>query len=245
MMRDTRKILVISHERSGTHMLINTLAINFGFGEHQIDIDDKNPINWRNSQAMKNFLSSYHEQSPLNIFKSHHPFEFYLPILDYVFSQFRIFYIYRDGRDVMTSFWYFLSRLPWDEGPKCPSVGEFMRHEPSGQCCRYQIQPAVTMLQRWIAHVDNWTGQQNPDLCMIKFEDLCNDFEKTTKELISSFLNIKPLGIIKPKMDHGRAVLPWKGKVGNWKDYFSNDDSTYFNFYAQSLMKRLGYTSEV
>ena len=65
--------------------------------------------------------------------KSHHAFEFFEPIIGELLDEYHLFYIYRDPRDVMASFWRVVNHLEWDFGPKFATVGEFMRAPPRGR----------------------------------------------------------------------------------------------------------------
>ena len=144
---DKKKILVASHERSGTHFLINTIAENFGYSPNQIDIDHAHGYSLNDPQASKNLLSAYKNQNTALILKSHHSY----PIVEYLMSdildEFHIFYIVRDGRDVMTSFWRYLNSLAPGWGPRIDSVGDFMKASPLGGILQYQHRKSPTMLQ--------------------------------------------------------------------------------------------------
>jgi hypothetical protein len=115
---DRKKAIVVSHERSGTHFLMNTLAKNFDYVSHPFwNLDYNQGINLHDQSVLSHFLGLSHNKPVLNILKSHHPVEFFESNLDYLCEQFFVFYIYRDPRDVLISYRRLLTRFPWDEGP--------------------------------------------------------------------------------------------------------------------------------
>jgi len=235
------KVLVISHERSGTHFLINSIARNFGYLENMIDLD-YGGIEWSDPNQLMQWLRQYHDIPVPNIFKSHHPCEFLAPVWPYLSRQFRVFYLYRDGRDVMTSFWKFLGRIParYNEGPITGTVGEFIRARPAGQICRYQITRSATMLERWVHHTNSWIDAAPPGLQFVCYEDLNRDFEHTVTTLLEEAMQIRAGPLTRPDMS-APSALPWKGKTGNYRDYFAPGDRNYFCAHATETMTRLGY----
>ena len=123
-----KKVLIIGHERSGTHFLTNTIAQCFDYDHDTINLVHTQGVDWRNPQAFENWTAQFRGRFVPKIFKSHHAYAFVAPLLDELSAEFAIFYVQRDGRDVMTSFWTYLNRIPgrgW--GPQKSTVGQFMR----------------------------------------------------------------------------------------------------------------------
>lgn len=233
----SKKILVVSHERSGTHFLINSIALNFGFGERQIDLDLTQGFACsRPAQAMA-WLERYRGLFIPNVFKAHHAHALLMPILRPLSEEFHVFYIYRDGRDVMTSFWRYLNHLQPGWGPQTRTPGEFMRTRPFGGILQYQHAPQESMLSRWISHVGGW---HDTDLAVhfIAYEDLHRNFAVTIQRL-GEIIGVKsPDKPIRPGLD-AYSSLPWQGVIGAWRDYWSHEDEVYFDDRAGALMKRL------
>ena len=97
-------VLVVSHERSGTHFLMNSIARGYGYTSTPwVDMDGDS---------------------------------FFDGILNRVLKRYVVFYIHRDPVEVMLSFWRFMHRWHWHEGPKRPHPLAFASAEPEGQLMR-------------------------------------------------------------------------------------------------------------
>lgn len=238
---DHEKAIVISHERSGTHLLINTIAANFGYFQGRIDLDGQG-IDWRAPDELMGFLRRFDDKHVPSVFKSHHPIAVFEPSMDSLIEQFKVFYIYRDGRDVMTSFWRFLNQLGWDEGPKEQSVGTFIRSAPQGKLVRYQTRDFENMVDRWVEHVDSWSSKAPKEIVMVSYEELLTTFEQTVMEKLAPIFGRAPKGDIaeRPTLD-SPSVMPWRGRAGTWKQFFGEEDERFFEARAGAVMGRLGY----
>ena len=177
-----------SHERSGTHFLMNTLSLNFGYiSMPWIDIDIEqvfNPFAKENFYYMQ--LNDYEGVPVLNTFKTHFQADFFLPILDQLLKEYWIFYIHRDGTDVMESFARHLNFHEWDAGPKVSDGKELAQAEPAGYLMRYQKAQISDMWQRWKDHIKGWTllpEKYRRQIIYVKFEDLNERFEKTVRDI--------------------------------------------------------------
>lgn len=238
-----KKILVISHERSGTHFLMNTLALNFGYiSKPWINVDYELGLNLYSSNILLAFFRQMHERPILNIVKSHHQAGFYTDFIDYLTDQFHVFYIYRDPRDVMLSFWKLISSFSWDEGPKAPTVSEFMRAAPRGGILRYQKTQSETILSRWKNHVEGWAdiaettaGQK---VIMLSYESLKLDFDGTVKNIGKRIGRPVTTPVI-PSKDVN-VVRAGPGKTGGHRDFFTQSDHDFVLDNVGSIMKRMG-----
>ena len=222
-----KKVLVISHERSGTHFLINTIAQSFDYQPEQIDLDNSQNIDWKNTAMVKQWMWQFHAGYTSRIFKSHHSYPFLAPLFPWLHDEFHIFYITRDGRDVMTSFWVYLNRLAPGWGPRTATVGEFMRSKPTGGITQYQYdRDSGSMLERWTDHIQSW---QTPASRVnhISYEDLHTRFDVTLKR-ISDVLGQPANSSVRPELS-APSSLPWKGAIGTWREYFTEADSQYFD----------------
>lgn len=234
-----KKVLVISHERSGTHFLINALASNFGYLPDQIDVDGRQHVNWGDATEVARWWDQFRGVPVRNIFKSHHDLSFFLPILDLLADEYCIFYVYRDGRDTLTSFWRYLNQLKPGWGPRTATVGDFLRAYPSGGIVQYQSVYHLTILDRWIAHVAGWHGMASR-VCVVSYENLNQQFDGTMTHLAQHLGETPAQSFVRPGLD-APSSLPWQGKTGTWKEYFTQEDIAYFASKAGEVMCKLGY----
>ena len=151
-------VLVVSHERSGTHFLMNSIARGYGYTARPwVDMDgDSMPINFFHPPSVAGTLASLADRRIAAIVKSHHSADFFDGILNRVLKRYVVFYIHRDPVEVMLSFWRFMHRWHWHEGPKRPDPVAFASAEPEGQLMRYQRYQCRNMLDRWAKHVEGW-----------------------------------------------------------------------------------------
>jgi len=206
-----KKVIVVSHERSGTHFLMNTLAENFGYISFPwINLDLDYPVNYWAPENVLNFLNLMKSKPVLNTLKSHHEVGFLLPILDEILEEFHLFYIYRDGNDVMESFYKHLNFYDWDVGPRAASGAELARMQPSGAMLRYQKRQYPTIWDRWQNHVTGWLAEINDrdkrKITAIKFEALKEDFNRTV-QFIASCLGRNCFNPVKPHR-YDRVITP-------------------------------------
>lgn len=233
-----KKILVASHERSGTHFLINSIALNFGHASRQIDLALSEGFDPRQPRQSDAWLARYRGQFVSNIFKSHHSLPLLMPVIEPFLSEYHVFYIYRDGRDVMTSFWRYLNRLKAGWGPQAPTPGDFMRAVPTGGILQYQSGPCESMLARWVRHVSGWLDA-GIGVHPVSYESLHQNFD-TALQQIGGVLGRPGAVFRRPGMD-APSSLPWRGEIGNWRACWQPEDESYFAEHAGALMARLGY----
>lgn len=237
-----KKLIVVSHERSGTHFLMNTLACNFGYiAAPPINFDSGLGLNFHSTEALRQFFLTLHGKPVLNIVKSHHQAEFLRGCLDFLTQEFYIFYIARDPRDVMASFWRLIRNLPWDEGPKTATVGDFMRAEPCGGILRYQKTQLPTILHRWEANVKGWLdlidAEEVPGINLIRYEDLNSAFDSTLGK-IAQMIDQPLVNPARPQTDKD-VVVPGPGRTGGHRDLFTAEDNEFVLKTVGDTMERL------
>jgi len=232
--------LVISHERSGTHFLINTLSNNFAIKPGRIDLDYHNGDFTVAQNILKLVHTATKQLTEPHTIKAHQSIDFFPPeLLDEIAKHVNIFYIYRDGRDVMTSFWHFLNKITWFEGPKTKTVGELMRHQPSGRLMRYQLQQYAHMLERWKQHVTGWLSTNKDYIFFISYEKLMQHFETVVEEDIAKFLEQPCATNITCPSKHEHVIHPWRGKIGTWEEFFTPEDIDFFEENAGEFNRQL------
>ena len=223
-----KNILVCSHQRSGTHFLINSIAINLDWTCDWLDVPPTT-----DTARLKKFFEDVKPQN--KVFKSHHQFDCFSECWDIIKDKFDVFYIYRDGRDVLTSmFFYYVLKQRW---VRARNVGEYMRLNPQvyNYDYRYSIIKSDNHVDRWVNHVEDWL---NRDVCYITYEKLSRAFPGTISD-ISSYLK-RPMKTEKPGLNH-RAVHARKGIIGDYKKHFNQRDLDYFFEKAEPTMKKLRY----
>ena len=179
-------VLVVSHERSGTHFAMNTLAANFGYAAspwYNFDLPDLN-INFHRASTVRYVLAELRD-TPIPVMKSHHAAGFFPPGS---LAGYKVIYLARHPAKVFPSFRELLIEYPWREGPEEESVEALMRATPNGRCCRFQWEPAATMLERWLHHVAGWrdraqTPPEGERILFLRYEDLDRDFAATVARL--------------------------------------------------------------
>lgn len=245
-----KKVLCIAHERSGTHWLMDTITSNFTMEDPSImpafiNLDEQD-VMYADPDEMKKALQFLPSGAPLDDvplahpFKSHHPFEFFEPIWDYVKSQYHVFYIARDGRDVMTSFW----RHCWKRtgvGPRTMTATQFMRAVPCPPLDRYHgTSVPQDMMARWTFHIQSWMYKRVDGVHYVTYEDMQTDFAGEVKR-IGDYMGIEPPErIYAPKLS---GVTPWKGVSGSWEGLL--DESAFWECGGWEAMRLLGSDYEI
>lgn len=194
--------MVISHERSGTHFMMNSIAACFDYVSFPwLDLDRTQfNINYYHPQSLQVLILKVAEKRPANVLKSHHEFTFFSEIIASFKGAIELVYIYRNPADVMASYWRFLHTWNWVEGPKANTALDFAKAAPMGQLMRLQFRQYDTMLDRWANHVQHWTAAR-PHVHTVKYEDLASRYEDTIKSL-GGALGLEPRQIVRPSRQH-------------------------------------------
>lgn len=234
-------LMVVSHERSGTHFLMNALAAEFGLSASPPVHLDRPAItlNFYSPGAVAAFFAKTRNRKVDSIRKSHHQLAFFAEQLEDILAHIRIFYIYRDPRDVAHSFRHFLNALKWFEGPKLAQAGAFIRAAPAGQLLRYQYHQLPDMLDRWRVHVEGWldAAERYPQITTVSYEELDRDYDAVLDRFAAangwSRRHAK-----RPQIDEN-AILKSRRECPS--NVYSEADLDYFRIRVGPLMRRLGY----
>ena len=214
-------LMVCSHERSGTHFMMNGLSTCTEYTKDPyLDFDycTLGPIvNFFWTEVINNFLNSLTNikiknkndiYCAKNILKSH----FSLKLLGERYKgNCKIVYIYRNPKDVFISYWKFLNNWKWFEGPKLQSPLELMRTPPQGQSQRYQLENYQNYFARWAFHVIDAkkAAEESPNIIFLNYSELLNNYTYTINS-VCDYLNIKLLNApIEPNRDefvHGKNI---------------------------------------
>lgn len=198
-----KKVLVASHERSGTHFLQNSLSLNFGLNAKTwIDLDEAVPNPYLPNDVINALKVA--TQSDKDFVKTHYAAEFVAPVLEVAARFYHIFYIYRDMEGVMESFCKHLNDIVWNEGPKVKDGKELAQTEPSGGILRYQYRQYPTVQARWEAHIKGWTEDLPEEIkrhiIYVKYKDLDKNFNATVSDIAKHFGQLC-LAPIRPSKD--------------------------------------------
>ena len=212
-------LMVCSHERSGTHFMMNSISECTEYTVNPFLNFDYIPlgsfVNFFSKESINKFLFSlqdiskneYSAHCVNSIIKSHFP----LSLLDHNKNLCRVIYIYRNPDEVFISYWKFLHRWNWFEGPKLSSPLEFIKSNPKGQSQRYQIENYTNYFVRWASHIIDAkkAARNSSNIVLVNYSELKNNFQETI-EYICNKLNInifqQPTKPNKEKFIYGKAM---------------------------------------
>ncbi len=226
------KVLIVSHERSGTHFMMNSLALNFGYVSNPwVNLDYELGVNFHSAIAFESLMSHFKGQWVANLFKTHHEFGFFADWILKFKDEFKIIYMVREASAVLRSYQRFLQSTPWYEGPKLAVASEFIRAHPVGSLTRLQYQYAQTMTHRWCNHVQGWLkgGQLlgNQRFMPVLYSELDETFEDTMRQ-ISMFLQLPLADQLKRPDRYTNVVCPSDPSSDSTQDFLLTDDDCQF-----------------
>lgn len=210
-------VMVCSHERSGTHFVINSIANNSAFSNDPYLDYDLMPLgsflNFYDRRSVKTFFTHLSKFNCATVVKCHFASEFFLEsdggFLLHGLSK--ILYIVRNPVDVMLSYHRFIDHFSWHQGPKLKNTIDFLNAAPEGQMLRYQNVQTDTILERWKAHLLGWlkaAAENESHILLIKYRDLDENYEQVTKKILT-FLNVAaPDVIVRPERVSKTIYVP-------------------------------------
>lgn len=234
-------VMVASHQRSGTHFLMNALAAEFGFVAQPFHSVDANQlkINFFHPQHLASFFVRNADRNVATLRKTHYQFAFFEQEIDRILRHVDIFYVYRDPRDVLHSYRHFLNHLPWFAGPKIEEPGDFIRAMPAGAMLRHQYHQLPNMLKRWQVHVEGWLAgaETHRGIHPIRYEDLRDRYDGVLDAIAERHGWVRQRRP-RPGKDSERLRKSWADPS---TDRYSNDDLRFFDSEIGDTMRRLGY----
>lgn len=189
------QLLISSHERSGTHFLMNSIDSSFKHYSSKKFINfDYNRlgsfINFHSKTNLENFFLNLYKNKNVSIYKSHFNASFFANFDDNVIKKIKFIYIYRNLIQTMKSFWIYINNVEWNEGPKNNIFSKFCFEKPSGQLIRYSNIIADNLIERYFYNLKSWiefSDKQN--ILFINYKDLDENYENTINK-ISEHLNL-------------------------------------------------------
>lgn len=257
-----KPIMIITHERSGTHLCMDCLR-NF-FREtylKQYPFQKTRNLYWvfptlPTEKNLPSFISTLentknhrpliktHVTPDLKMVKDHAQKELFHALLA-VSDQ---LYVVRDGRDVLVSYFYFQRKF----NAGSTHFSDYLR---SPQRMGHQ-----TVVKYWADHVTQWRNLLGQDK-FVHFESLRQNMTETvtslgqTLKLTRNHHAIEPIKMDKQRMirafkcalgiQRSTAVLPGYGHSNNWASHFSESDKDFFKKIAGQLLIELNYETDM
>lgn len=257
---DVAPIVVASHPRSGTHLLIDTLRHQFEAcqswkwpgerldrlycnidelpGDGLLDEATAGRILQRTNRPL---IKTHSWPGYQDGFLDSHNGGLDAEWVDWLDERATVFYVYRDGRDVLCS--YQLFRQGFDAHAQGP-IGDFLRGREAG----------TNRVRQWATHVRRWREQS--DVHCIQFESLLND-PAPILQRIGDILNDSPAmhTPLLPRPFESIWESRWARLVGihpestaiingasqDWETLFTAEDRAFFHEQAGDLLIALGY----
>tara|TARA_B110000495_G_C23040086_1_gene623242 strand:+ start:3310 stop:4095 length:786 start_codon:yes stop_codon:yes gene_type:complete len=247
-------ILISSHRRSGTHLLIDSLRANIEdsiFPNHrELPADFNLGTLFSKDEKIFDTFKLLIKNNSTVIIKSHllpdecnikNPKDKFETFIKEIYNSSKKLYIYRDGKDTLVSLYRFLK-------PSIP-FSEFLRQKNDHIVKEIRLEKKfdINRILYWSYHVNQW--KLDKSVKNISFSDLNSDFESTLCNVLQ-FLHcpiIEPLHkpqIPKNKLLHGlrkklnhygigslpesSSVRPNKGNANLGIQYFNDDSDSEF-----------------
>ncbi len=263
-----KRVIVASHRRSGTHLTIDSIVNNFKAFQNnpainKVTVDHLAPhvTKWnltpeildRRIRDTSCVLKTHAHGNIVEFFGTADNAK--RKYIETLFGDAKIIYVHRDGRDVMTSQWYY--QRQFDDSVKKKSFGEYLRTE--NEFDRDTYKTSFSRPGYWAFHVNSWINRKN--VLAISFDEFTVDYSLTLQK-IAKFIE-EPLNedvintLMFSKQNNGifkklkqklfknklqrSSVLFRKGNSGDWKDCFSEEDKLFFDNSSEKLNEKLGY----
>lgn len=244
---DRDPIFVISHERSGTHLALNLFYRNLHLTQDFFDFpiwpgpyagdkarDDywHGVVNRWEARGRKGGLLKSHVEADV--------FEIFLPKLPVV-------YVLRDPRDTLVSFFHYLNRAEFHTNNitagshYCDNFREFLCRPLSDfLALGFTMAPnSANVMERWASHVSGWLRRDK--IFVVRYEEMLKDY-RTVVRAVSRHTRAWTRRSMQPfRFGEGGTILPRKGVVGGWREYFSTADEALLRESLEKYGVNLSY----
>lgn len=254
---DVRPVVVASHERSGTHLLIDLLRKQFAacatrkrWGEPMdrlycsVDALSHGTLD---AATAKDVL----RRAPRPVIKTHGWPDFFVPGHDFLPDDWQawlrdradVLYMARDGRAVMCSYYLYMQYRPEARVP----LSAFLRQQHSG----------MSRVKRWARHVQAW--QAAPEAHVVTFERLLRHTSEALSDLeahlglearrTQPLLPARLTSVWHSRFNRLFATQPESTAIVSgedrlrWREAFSPADCAFFHEEAGDVLIDLGYES--
>ena len=235
---------VVSHERSGTHYLINTILLNTYVPQHE-GLGIGAGVGWHNIgewfgpyddiQHRFDHIEAF-DHHPVKrlrrhaaIIKSHCDRELYAK----AYQPRKVVYMARDPRDVLVSWFHYLNNdayyryNPMVPSQRCPDVSTFLRQplSPFLRWCFALSGNSENVVERLGHHLTGWIG--SPDALTVRYEALKQNYVAELQR-VAEHTGIRMRRRTVPADIRRRgSILPRKGVVGDWRAVFREQDERF------------------
>ena len=184
----------------------------------------------------------------------------------------RVFYLYRDGRDVVVSDYFFINRLydqARDSGIRRYYAKRFkslFRPGVDRRRCRASLPGFIedwvkrpgSLLPMWSDHVRQWAFDR-PHVYALSYEQLLADCAGTLTRALAHHTDkeVDPEDIAMTVKKHSflrqtgrkqgvedRTSFKRKGISGDWRNHFTQEAGELFDRYCGDVLVRLGYAKD-
>ena len=180
-------LFICSHERSGTHFLMNSISQNTDYSSVYLELDSDGKVfmdedlSIEDGASIENYLQKLYVQKIgqkdnyfSGMIKSHYSAQH---MAKFISADRVFFYIYRDPVDTLLSYWKYL--IKW-ENSSGNGVGfgqtplEFIGKSPTLKSQRYQYRVCDDYFSRWAHHVTDWIelSRTNENIILVRYESL-------------------------------------------------------------------------
>lgn len=254
-----KNLIVISHQRSGTHLTIDSIRNNILVYKKNDFITLNKKIDEEANQ--KEFLEAFDKN--IRVVKTHFlpDFQIYtkdkaiIKNLNELFEDSYLVYVYRNGLDVMCSLFEYMKK--YDEQVRQMEFRDFLKTNNN-----FDDTPVnYNRMQFWKHHIQSWQNSKYKDkIFWIRYEEINSKNQEILQKIADNFglsLNEKYIDIrlqnYKLRNRKIRKIINFfkgakttsvsarKGKSGDYKNYFTEETLQWFLDENKDFMDKLGY----